>query len=349
MSYMIKPTWHHAGSRYMCVTHGVIDDLQTRFFNNLSLEGAIPDIDGERAAVIVAESLEADRIWNLPPDQLLTGFTQGPESDFKSAALSEMFFEAVESSPQDEPDDAKRDIWAMAIAGLEKVARSPTASPLLWYEDIYFNLSQYDTSQKALDWLKRSLAHNLHFHTGNIEKQILRDLADAHLTNGDLERGLQMLIALLHHEPDDIWTYNLMAISFDQFGLTRLGEEAIQRGLQLLDVKGDEEQLRPQLEDCKRRMQTSASPGREAELKPALIEAFQAALTLDFDAGEPKPIAALCHQLVPDLDQIPFKRPLKPDQMPLPDRDRIFHALSQSETSTPKKKTRRGRRRSTRR
>ena len=31
-------------------------------------------IDGDAAAVIVAESLDPDRGWNLPPDQLLTGF-----------------------------------------------------------------------------------------------------------------------------------------------------------------------------------------------------------------------------------------------------------------------------------
>jgi hypothetical protein len=62
LSHLIKPTWEHAGSRFMCVTLGVIDDLQTLFFNGLSLVDAIPGIDGYKAAVIVAETLEADRV-----------------------------------------------------------------------------------------------------------------------------------------------------------------------------------------------------------------------------------------------------------------------------------------------
>ncbi len=34
----IKPTWEHAASRFMRVTLGVIDVLQTNFLNGISLD-----------------------------------------------------------------------------------------------------------------------------------------------------------------------------------------------------------------------------------------------------------------------------------------------------------------------
>jgi hypothetical protein len=186
----------------------------------------------------------------------------------------------------------------------------------------------------------------LHFDEGSNGVQILRDLAESCLAKGELERGLQMLTALLHHAPEDVWTYNLIAISFDRFGLTQIGEQAIQRGLQLLDAKGDKERLRQQFERCKIDMQNSSLRGREAEISPKYIDALQDALNLDFDAGQPRPIAQLCLELVPDLDRITVKRPLTSAQMPLPDSERALQLLSQLKVPTQKKRTRRRRRKS---
>jgi hypothetical protein len=226
------------------------------------------------------------------------------------------------------------------MASLEKIARSPTASPLLWYEDIYLELAQgaqRNASREALDWHKRSLAYNLHFDEGSNGVQILRDLAESYLDFGELEHGLQMLTALLHQAPDDIWTYNLMAISFDRFGLAQLGTQAIQRGLQLINAKGDEEHLRQQLENCMTAMQDSPLRGREADVGPMVIDALQEALALDFNGGQRQPIIDLCREFVPDLDLIPVKRPLQPAQMPLPDPEKTYQLLSQLKTSIPKK------------
>jgi tetratricopeptide (TPR) repeat protein len=346
---LTKPNWEHASSRFMCVTPGVIDLLQTNFINRISLVDAIPGIDSDTAGVIVAESLEADRIWNLPPDQLLSGFNQGPESDFKSAVLAELLFEAAEVAHMEVRPDTGQNLWAVAMASLEKIARSLTASPLLWYEDIYFELAQAaqrDVPEEALDWLKRSLVHNLHFDEGSNGVQILRDLAESCLAKGELERGLQMLTALLNHAPEDVWTYNLIAISFDRFGLTKLGLQAIERGLQLIDLRGDEDRLRKQFEECRINMQNSTLRDREVDINPMVIDAFQESLNLDFDAGQPRPIAQLCLELVPDLDRITVKRPLTSAQMPLPDPRKTFQLLSQLKASTQKKRTRRRRRKS---
>jgi hypothetical protein len=344
---LTRPIWEHASSRFICVTPGVINLLQTNFFNGISLVDAVPGINSDTAAVIVAESLEGDRVINLPPDQLLTGFNQGPESDFKSAVLAEMLFVAADVAHQTQLHDPQRNLQAIAMASLEKIAGSPTASPLLWYEDIYLELAQNtqkDAPEEALNWSKRSLAYNLRFHEGSNGVPILRDLAEFYLAKGELEHGLRMLISLLHHAPNDIWTYNLIAISFNRFGLTHLGMQAIERGLQLMDAKGDEEHLRKQFEDCRIDMQKSTLRDRETDVSPMIIDTFQNALKLDFDAGQPRSIAHLSRELVSDLDQVPVKRPLTSAQMPLPDPEKTYQLLSQLKVSTPKKRTRHRRR-----
>jgi hypothetical protein len=111
----------------------------------------------------------------------------------------------------------------------------------------------------------------------------------------------------------------VMAISFDEFGLTEVGAEATRRGLELLDVYGDPEDLRNQLNDCLERMHTSERHGREAEVTPTVLAEVRAALALDFDGGKPCTPEALCRELVPDLDKMPVKRPMTPADFPLPD------------------------------
>jgi hypothetical protein len=331
----------------MCVTFGVIDVLQTNFLNWISLDNAIPGMDGEKAALIVAESLEVDRVWNLPPGQLLDGFNQGPESDFKTAVLAEMLFAADQEAQQQNHQSSHTNLWALAMASLEKIALSPTASPMLWYEDIFWELAQgvrQDAPDETLDWLKRSLAHNLKFNGGDNGIPILRDLVDIYLEIGETEHGLNILTALLHHEPDDIWTYNLVAITFDRHGFFQLGIQATQRGLRLLDAKGDPEDLRSQLEECLEILQSSNSEEREADILPEVKQAFQTALELDFEAGKREPIADLCKQLIPDLERISVKSRLAPAQMPLPNREEIIQYLIPGAIATPKKKTRRRRR-----
>lgn len=331
----------------MCVTPGVIDVLQTNFLNGMRLENVVPGIDWETAAVIVAESLEADRVWNLPPDQLLSGFNLGPESDFKTAVLAEILFTADQDVEKQSRQNSKIDLWALAMASLEKIALSPTASPMLWYEDIFWELAvgaRNDDPNEALDWFKRSLAHNLHFNAGDNGISILLDLVDIHILHRELEQGLDILTALLHHAPDDIWIYNFIAITFDQDGLVRLGIQATQRGLQLLDAEGDPEGLRSQLEEILKTMKSKQDQDREADIPPAVKQAFQSALALDFEAGTRGAVADLCRELVPDLDRTFVKSRLTPTQIPLPDREKTIQYFTGRAAVPPKKKTRRGRR-----
>jgi hypothetical protein len=343
----IKPTWEHANSRFMCVTLGVIDELQTIFLNGSSLDNKIPGIDRNKAAVIVAESLEADRVLHLSTDQLLFGSNQGPVSDFKTAILAEILFLADQIDRQQNRYASQVNHWALAMASLEKIGHTPTASPLLWYEDIYWELAQVsrkDAPDEALNWLKRNLAHNLRFNSGNNGLEILRDLADIFLEKGEIEHGLHLLTVLLHNAPDNIWIYNQAAISFDQYGLAGLGVQATKRGLQLLDAKGDPEELQPQLEDCLQTMQSDRNQNHEADIPSEVKESFEAALKLDFDAGRQAPINNLCRELVPDLGHTFVKKRLTPAQFPLPDREKILQHFSPDAVKPLKKNTRRRRR-----
>ena len=311
----------HAGSRFQCVTQGVIDALQRAYRAGADLGQVVPDIDADQAAVIVAETLEADRIWNLPPERFLQGDVKGPMSDFKRAVLAEIAFGVADVARDHHDKSQQGKWWAVAMASLEEIAKSPAASPLLWYEDIYTELAHAargDRGRESIRWVKCALAFDLRYHDGLNALSRLQDLAEMHIAADDLDTGLAMLAALLRNAPDDIWLYNLMAISFDRYGLTEIGAQATRRGLELIDAQGDPEKLRGQLETSLENMRTSQRRGREAEVKPEVLADLRAALSLDFKSGLSRDPGALCRELVPDLDKVPVKRPMKPSDQPLP-------------------------------
>ena len=145
----------------------------------------------------------------------------------------------------------------------------------------------------------------------------MRDLAETYLWVGELDRGLALFASLPRNHPADIWTYNVIALTFDHFGLADLGAEVTRHGLELLDVTGDPENLRNQMADSLDDLEKSEKRGREAEVNPAVLADLRAALSTDFDAGQRLPVAELCRELVPDLDQVPVKRPPEmPDLQP---------------------------------
>lgn len=337
--------WEHAGTRYMCVTFGVIDQLQRDFLAGRELGGSMPHIEPAQAAVMTAESLEADRMWNRLDERILggpRGFAEvdtGRRSDFKSAASAEVMFSIANIARDRDDRGAEQNCRGLAIAVLEEILRSPTASPLLWYQDIFLEVAEAAKAEgdlaRAEMWLKRMLAHELAFDELANAVGELGDLARVYLEGGELDRGLRMMTALVRYDPGDVWIYNLMAISFDHYGLTEIGAEVVRRGLALLDAEGDPENLRGQLEECLERMATSEQRGREAEVTPSVLADLRAAFDLDLGAREARSTEALCRELVPDLDDMPVKRPLEPSDFPLPDRAEILEALAGPTAKTP--------------
>jgi hypothetical protein len=306
----------------MCVSVGVIEKLQQDYYAGRDLGRSVPDVDADMAAIIVAESLEADRIWNLPPKRLLSGEVgEVPKSDFVRAVVAEFMFAAAEAARGMHDSEQEGDWWAVAMATLQEVLESPTASPTLWYEDVFFDLAyglRRRGEREAVRWFVRALAHTLRHSGGDNAMNALRDLADAYLAVDDLDAGLSILAALLRHDPADIWTYNAMALSFAEFGLIEVGTLAARRGLALLDAQGDPEKLRDQLRNGLGQMEESARQGRESEVTPSVLAELEAVLALGFDGGTPRSMETLCRELVPDLDRVPVKRPMVPADFPLP-------------------------------
>jgi uncharacterized protein YecA (UPF0149 family) len=60
---------------------------------------------------------------------------------------------------------------------------------------------------------------------------------------------------------------------------------------------------------------------------------LRAALALDFETSEGRHIGELCRELVPDLDQVPVKRPPEKPDLPPPD-----EWVRRSELSEPRPK-----------
>lgn len=337
MKHFNPPAQLHAMSRYACVSEGVIEKLQQDYFAGRDLGQSIPDISAAEAAMMVAESLEADWLWNTPPDELFGGPPVGPLSDWSLATMAELFFGVANVARGMRDGGQAGDFWALSWAMLEQLLQSPVLSPMLWYEDIFLDVGQelrIRGEKDALWFHERALAYDLHHNEGSNADSLLVDLAETYLWLDDLDTGLTILTTLLRNDPADIWTYNSMALTFDHFGLTELGTEATERGLELLEATGDPEKLRNQLVNALANMDSSERHGREADVAPAVLADLRAALALDFDAGQHRPIEELCREFVPDLDQMPVKRlPEKPD---LPPPDEFMRRLEARRSAKPK-------------
>jgi hypothetical protein len=151
-----KPTWEHAQSRYQCIPVKAIHILQSDFLAGRDLGNSVPEFNANDAAVIVAESLEADIIWNLDTVEFLTGgIKKRRMSDFKRATVSEIFITLSDDAYHRGDKKDIKTLWALEKANLQELANTPTASPLLDYAEIYLNLSQ-----NSIDSSNKGYSHN---------------------------------------------------------------------------------------------------------------------------------------------------------------------------------------------
>jgi tetratricopeptide (TPR) repeat protein len=268
----------------------------------------------------VAESLEADALLDASGETLF--FKPLDEfSDWALAFLSEFLLYSLREGlgPNQPIPDPLQTVQVRAWAALEHALDSPTASPLLWYEDIYFDVAQeyrLRGDPRALSLLKRGLAHSIHFNDGSNAEPFLRDLAETHLFLGEFDEALLLYTALIRNEPDNIWHYNSIAFTFHDAGLARLGILAAERGLSLITATGDPERLEDQFRDSLARLEASTAADRSPEVDQAVLADFRKTLTLPFDAGRGLSYSALAHELVPDLNSVPVKRAAERPELP---------------------------------
>lgn len=302
----------HATSRYGSVSESVINILQKEYQEGHYLGNCIPGTDANEAILIATESLKADTLLdNLINNQV--SFFDLPAKgycDWSLVAAAE-FFLALADDLQDRGEPKlQEEWWALGWATLEKVVLSPTASPLVCYEDLYSDLCQKMAEFndiKAFDYLKRALAHNLAFNQGDNAENYLRDLADLFFRFNKYDKGIPILTALLQNDPSNIWVYNQIAISFSEFGMIDMGKKATTRALELIASTGDPEELHDQLADALASY-NSPQKNKEHRVKPRILADLNAALELDFNTGIRRPISELCYELVPNLDRVPVKK-----------------------------------------
>ncbi|MCU0521402.1 MAG: hypothetical protein MUF84_12000 [Anaerolineae bacterium] len=317
----------HATTRYQRVSDAFIDEVQRAHREGGDLYKVAPWLAHDVKRTILAVTLDADRVAKLPLRRLLADEDAlGPMSDFKRAVVAQLITNAPSAARSWASDEA---IEARAMALLEEAGRSPAACPTLDYGPLFRDLAEAallseddEARSVSVDWLSRALAYGLHFDQGESVVSGLIDLASAYLQLGDLDRGLVILTRLLARDPTDIWAYRFMATGFGVVGLGRYGLRAAARGLELVDDEADEE-LHDELLMAQFELRAGHERGREAEVSPAVLEAFETALALTPEAGHDEAPEALCEALVPDWAATPVKVPLRFKDLPGPLRQGI--------------------------
>ena len=314
----------HATTRYQQITEAVVDELQRTSVTGGDLYKVAPWISHENKRIIVAETLDADRAVALPVRTLLVGDDDevGPLTDYKCAVMAERLMHPSGAGSQATRDARVNELLTLA-------GRSSTASPLLAYESLYRDLAEsalLDGDRSALDWLMRALAHNRRFHKSDDLAFQLIDIASARLQLGDLDEGLSLLAHLIHQDPANQWTYRFIATGLGTLGLADLGLKGTRRGLQLLDERGDPEDLRDEFLMAEFDVRASEKRGREADVSSDVMAELEAALATDFSASDEGPAGQSLDVLVPGLDEVPVKRPMRFTDVPEMVRDRMARA-----------------------
>lgn len=333
----------HAMCRYSAVTVSVIDALQSAHDMRRDLSNVIPGIDAVKGAVIVAESIEADALMSESVDAL---FVKPFDDlcDWSLAVLAQIYLDVVrELAGLTQPiPDHLRALQERAWTALEQVLDSPYVSPMLWYQDIYFDVAQeyrVRGDPRALTIMKRGLAHCLKFNEGDNAEAFLRDIAETHLWLGELDKALSLYTALIHNEPDNIWHYNSIALTFVDTGLSQLGILATMRGQSLLKATGDPAQLEKQFRGSLARLEACSESDKTGEVAPTVLSDFRESLSLAFDAGHALPYSVMARKLIPDLSSMPVKASAEMLTLPHP-RQSVAATKRQIESHRPQAKHR---------
>jgi tetratricopeptide (TPR) repeat protein len=341
----------HVMSRYWHVTEGVIEKCQQDYRAGRDMGRSIPNLNATRSILVAIQSMSGDALVHEPLDTILT-LPLDQLDDWSLTILAEILFSIADQMggglKKTLLKEQRRPIEDRAWAALEQALDSPVLSPLVWYEDIFIDVAQqyhFKGDPHAVDLMKRGLAHDLRYNDGDNADGLLRDLAETYLWVGAHDKGLALFTAVLRNDPADIWIYNVIGLTFDHFGLTTLGIEATRRGLEVLDATGDPEDLRDQFLDTLKRLEKSKRPGKEGSIDPSVLADFRTALALDLDAGKGWPISDLCHDLVPDLDQVPVKREPQPSDLPPGEKKKGAQGAGKTRQQAKRRGGKRGKRR----
>jgi hypothetical protein len=88
-------------------------------------------------------------VWATLPELLAEGKPlESTPSDWTRATVAELFFAVEDEARTWVIKKAQRDSWALGWAMLEEICKSPTASPMLWYEGVFFDRGPGTTGER---------------------------------------------------------------------------------------------------------------------------------------------------------------------------------------------------------
>lgn len=303
---------HDLYTRYLRLSHADLHTIQRTFLTGGDLRRVLPWLSVEDKRTIAAETLDALEVLRHSRRKLRDPHADlGPMTDFKRALIAEHLL-----GPQRDLHETQT---SRVQALLEEVARSPTASPTLEYEPLYRDLAEVALLREdavALEWLKQALVHNLYYHHGDDLVFELIDLASAYLQLNNLDLGLMILTRLLQMQPENVWIHRFMATGLGTLGLRRLAREAAERGLELVDATDDPEDLADTFLIAQVTLHTAGNRDRESDVSPEVLRNLRQALAHRVPAKHADTPEQILHELIPDLDQIPVKRPLRYSDLP---------------------------------
>jgi len=309
-------------SRYAVFTEEMAEVLKAAHAAGEDLAVA-SGLDDETAQLLLFETLEAEVVVQRIQEVLASRKTFEPFTDYKRAVLAEIMFGIADLARElGEPEEEASTWWAAAMALLQAVADSPTASPLLWYDSIYRDLAlavRNGTAEQvaqAIHWLKVALAFNIRYYDGIHVLEHLSDLAKTYAIAGRYDDALRVYTGLLRNDPTDVWLYRDVAVVLGPLGFCDAGIAAAERGLALLETTVDEPELRRELRDTRDLLLASRPKAPCCPVSAARLGELRGALELGFDAGEGFDPIDVCRGLVPDIDTIPVKRQMRLDDLP---------------------------------
>jgi tetratricopeptide (TPR) repeat protein len=296
-------------SRYANCTVVVIDRCARAVANGTDLDEAIPGFSAHDVALVARGALDVVEAGDLAHRDLVG-------SDWLLTIVAEALFAEADDRRRFGDKEGATAAWDRALLAVERAAESSDRSPILWYQDIFFEAAQSLVRRGDRLGLVRHaecLAEALRDTSDANVRSELRDLGVSRLKLGDYREALALFAAVLRHDPSDPWTYNVLALDLPHLGLPSLGRSAAERGIELVR-RGDDpdhlaRQLREQLADIGSAEDRSDAPADA-------IEDLRDALRTDFTAVASESPRDLALRLVPEVATARVK---ELPSMPTPD------------------------------
>lgn len=274
--------------------------------------GRLPEIIANRdpawirltAETALDTEVVADSFICLTPEEQIAYPCAGL-SDFTLATLSGIMMENIDTEHVDAMTLAMNDLLLAALD-------SETASPLIDYEWIYQDMVQYHVvDRRGIEpvWtLKRSAAHDLKLCGGERIPRILAHMAEVCMELDDFAEGFRLYAALLRYDPLHLDTIHALAMDL---AYARCFNAAIIVGEHLLALwsKSNKRHLPCAEIAAEIQMWKSSLPKKEGKvLSPVVFTSIHDILFSS--APGHLNVKRLVQEAIPEIDEIPVKRPL---------------------------------------